>query len=104
WHDESLGHGPGYRYRGPGGQLHEIFWEVERYVAPPHLKSTLPIRPQRYAPRGVAARQLDHATFPTRDVMADARWYSNTLGYRFMEYTVNDETGGPFFAEITTKE
>ena len=34
WFDESVGHGPAYQYRSPGGHLHELFWEVERYQAP----------------------------------------------------------------------
>src|SRR3954469_2119320 len=28
WEDGSTGHGPAYRYRAPGGHLHEVLWEV----------------------------------------------------------------------------
>jgi catechol 2,3-dioxygenase len=52
WHDGSTGHGAAYRFRGPGGQLSEVFWEVERWQAPPELASTYPNRPQRFMPRG----------------------------------------------------
>jgi catechol 2,3-dioxygenase len=88
WVEPSLGQGETFRYAGPGGHVHELFWEVERYVAPPGLKSPFPNRPQRFVPRGVAARQIDHVTVATADPGADAEWYSDTLGHRFMEYTV----------------
>src|SRR5262249_53099374 len=39
WHEHTPGHGRAYHFRGPGGHLNEIFWEVERYVAPPELHS-----------------------------------------------------------------
>jgi catechol 2,3-dioxygenase len=104
WVDESFGHGPAFRYRGPGGQLHELFWEADWYEAPPELRSVFPIRPQRYEPRGAAVRQLDHCTFPTPDIMADAAWYCEQLGYRFMEYTVVEGTDHAFFAELSTNE
>jgi catechol 2,3-dioxygenase len=91
WHDDAVGHGPAFRYRSPGGHLHELFWEVERYVPPPELASPFPNRPQRYVPRGVAARCLDHVTVATIDPETDARWFRDTLGHRFMEYTVIPE-------------
>ena len=105
WHERSEGHGPAYRYRGPGGHLHEVFWEVERWKAPPELAAPFPNRPQRFAPRGIAARQLDHVTVTTADIMGDVAWYRETLGYRFMEWTVLDEASDVVvFAMVTTNE
>ncbi|MBV8217463.1 MAG: VOC family protein [Solirubrobacterales bacterium] len=105
WYEDAIGHGPAYRYRGPGGHLHELFWEVERWVAPPELASPYPNRPQRFEPRGVAARQLDHVTVMTGDVMGDVAWYRDTLGFRFMESTVPDEHPDVVvFAMVTTNE
>src|SRR5262249_15200721 len=88
WYEGSVGHGPAYRYRSPGGHLHEVFWEVERYKAPPELASPFPNRPQRYVPRGAAVRCIDHVTVSTADPEGDAYWLRDTLGHRFMEYTV----------------
>src|SRR6266567_7426903 len=34
WHDGDIGHGPAYRFRGPGGHLVEVFWEVDWYQPP----------------------------------------------------------------------
>jgi catechol 2,3-dioxygenase len=105
WHEGGPGHGPAYRYRGAGGHVHEIFWEVERWSAPPELKSPFPNRPQRFEPRGVAARHLDHVTLMTKDVMSDVAWYRDTLGFRFMEWTVLDEQSDlVVFAMLTNNE
>lgn len=91
WTNGDVGHGRAYRYRGPGGHLHEIFWDVERFVPSPAMAPTFPSRPQRYAPRGVAARNIDHVTVASQGVQADVAWYRDTLGHRFMEYTVSEE-------------
>lgn len=34
WLESSFGHGRAYRFTGPGGHQHEIFWDVDRAVAP----------------------------------------------------------------------
>ena len=87
WVEDAVGHGPAYRYRGPGGHLHEIFWETERYEAPAAERSPFPNRPQRFRPRCVAPRQIDHVTVLTADPKADAEWYAATLGSTFTEWT-----------------
>jgi catechol 2,3-dioxygenase len=105
WVEGGLGHGPAYRYRGPGGHPHELFWEVERYRAPAELQSDFPARPQRHTGRGVGPRQLDHVTVVTRDPYGDSEWYRDTLGYRFMEYTLlADESDVVVFTMMTTNE
>jgi len=105
WHEHTPGHGRAYRFRGPGGHLNEIFWEVEHYVAPPELRSTYPARPQRFTGRGVAPRQIDHVTVASIDVMGDTNWYCDNLGFRFMEYTVPDEVPNlVVFTQTTTNE
>jgi catechol 2,3-dioxygenase len=104
WFENSVGHGPAYRYRGPGGHLHELFWELEKYEPPAEMRSTYPSRPQRYVPRGVAPRQIDHVTLATAEPLADAEWYRDTLNYTFTEYTVLDDADLPVFAMVTNNE
>jgi len=105
WRDADLGHGPAYRFTSPGGHEQEVFWEVERYQAPPELASPFPARPQRFVPRAITARHLDHVTVHTFDVMEDAGWYGEKLGFRFMEWTtLGDEADTAVFAMITNNE
>ena len=35
WQKPVVGHGAAYRFRAPGGQLHEVFWESERLSSAP---------------------------------------------------------------------
>lgn len=105
WLEQSVGHGRAYRFRGPGGHLNEVFWEIERYQAPPELKSTYPARPQRFTGRGAALRMIDHVTVCSQDVMKDIYWYRDTLGIRFTEYSVPDAHPDlVVFALLTTNE
>ena len=51
WFEDAVGHGRAYRYRGPGGQVHELFYDDERHTPPAGMESPFPDRPQRYVPR-----------------------------------------------------
>lgn len=104
WRDSSIGHGPAFQYRGPGGHLHEIFWEIESYVPPPELRSSYPDRPQRYVPRGAAPRMVDHITIMTADPLGEAHWHRDHLGSTFTEWTVLDEADTPVFAMSSNNE
>jgi catechol 2,3-dioxygenase len=104
WLDDEIGHGAAYRFRAPSGQMLEIFWDVERWQAPPELASTYPSRPQKVGTRGCALRQIDHISVPcVAELMPTTEWFCETLGFRFMEYTVTDDDE-PFFTMITTNE
>jgi catechol 2,3-dioxygenase len=106
WVDPSVGHGRAFQYRSPaGGHLHEIFWDVDRYVPPAGMEPRHPNRPQRFVPRGVAARCIDHVTITTPDPDGDAKWFRDTLGHRYTEYTVTpDNPDFPVFAFTTVCE
>ena len=90
WQKATIGHGPAYQFHAPGGQLHEVFWESERYVPPAELAPKVPNRPQQYLTRGAGARRIDHVTFNTDDPFRDAKWFQDTLGFRFMEFAKLD--------------
>jgi catechol 2,3-dioxygenase len=108
WCDPVLGHGRAYRFRSPGGNLHEVFWDVDRFVAAGDQRSTMPNRAQRLMPVGAAARQIDHITFVTPRIMDDVAFWRDTLGDRFMEYAVaNSEESADeevVFAEVSSNE
>jgi catechol 2,3-dioxygenase len=105
WFEDSVGHGPAYRFTSPGGHVNELFWENELYEPPPGMESPYPDRPQRFAPRGVAPRQIDHVTVLTKDPIRDAEWFRDTLGSTFTEYTMlNEESDLVVFAMSTNNE
>ena len=105
WHDDTPGHGPAYRFRNPGGHRQEIFWETQLYVPPAELKPHYPNRPQRNRQRGLAARTLDHVTIASANLMENLHWYRDTLGFRFMEWTVlDDQPDVAVFGMLTTCE
>jgi catechol 2,3-dioxygenase len=103
WIEGSPGHGRAYRFKGPGGHVHEVFWEVERFQAPEGRRSTYPERPERRGSRGVSPRQLDHLTVAMKDIMSAAPWYRDTLGFRWMAYNQLDN-GPVVFGVLTTNE
>lgn len=105
WHDKSVGHGRAYRFRGPAGHLHEVFWDVERFKAPNEMRSTYPDRPQRFSGKGISPRQIDHVTLNAKDVMKACEWYRDTLGFRFMGYTpLEHDPKIAVFGVVTTNE
>jgi len=90
WIGGDQGHGPAYRFLSPGGHINEVFWEVERWQAPPDLKSTLPDRPQKYTGRGAAVRWLHHVNLATSDVRACSEFFQQHLGFFHRAYVVPD--------------
>lgn len=105
WVKDGVGTGPAFRYRGPGGHLQEVFWEVDRPPVSADRRSTLPSRPRQRPVRGCAVRQLDHVSLAVPgDMIEVAEWYRDVLGYRFMEYTVFDDSEECFFAMVSTNE
>jgi catechol 2,3-dioxygenase len=105
WTDGNAGRGRAFQFTSPGGHGHEIFWDVERYTPPADQQSTFPNRRQKYSPRGIAARQIDHVTIATDDVLRDVHWFRDNLDFRFMEYTLLDESSElPFFAMVSSTE
>ena len=63
--------GPAYRFRDPDGHPFELYYEVERYAPPEHLRPALKNQPQRYTGRGAAVKRLDHVNVLSADVRAD---------------------------------
>ncbi len=91
WTDGDLGHGPAYSFLDPDGHRLELFWESERYVAPPELRPALKNQPQRYPGRGVGVRHLDHVNFLAVDPGENRAFLEQTLGLRLTEQIVLDD-------------
>ena len=101
WIEDSYGHGPAYRFEGPGGHPTEVFWEVDRAQPPGGEESPWPDRPQRAGTRGVGARLVDHITLTTPDVTESSRWYRDALGFRTMA-AIQFADGAPWMFTVNT--
>ena len=101
WIEGQYGHGRAFRFVGPGGHTHELFWDVDRAVAPAEERSTYPERPQRKATHGIGVRILDHVTITTPDVKQMGEWIRDKVGSRIMA-AVEPTPGAPWVFAVTT--
>ncbi|MGO2096972.1 MAG: VOC family protein [Candidatus Microbacterium stercoravium] len=85
WHDGDLGHGAAYRFAGIGGHVQEVYFETEKYVAPPGEEPYLPNQAQRFIPHGAAAAHIDHINVLVPDVAAASAFQQETLGFKLRE-------------------
>ncbi len=107
WTDGDRGRGRSYRFRDPDGHVFELYFDVERYEAPEHLKPSLKNQPQRYVGRGAAVKRLDHVNVLAADVRANREFAVDALGYRLYERVeLNDgtESGAWMSASIAAHE
>jgi catechol 2,3-dioxygenase len=91
WTDGDYGHGQTYRFTGPDGHQMEIFYEVEKYRVPAHLKPSLKNQPQKFAAKGAAVTQLDHINLLSSDVDSDSSFLRNQLGFKLSEEAITDQ-------------
>jgi catechol 2,3-dioxygenase len=101
WVESSVGHGRAFRYHAPVGRhVHEIFWETERYEAPPEkAEPDFQNRPQRFPARGAQARYIDHVTVASPDMKRDIAFFQ-TLGQRHTAQ-ISPDPGFTVFATMT---
>src|SRR5262249_41485299 len=88
---EDIAHGPAYRCATPDGHAVELYWETRRFTATPDIATAFKNQPQRYVPRGIAPRRLDHLNILARDVQATRRFFHELLGLRLTEQIVFDD-------------
>jgi catechol 2,3-dioxygenase len=91
WRDGDIGHGPAYRFTDPDGHAMEIYYEAERYQAPPGERAALKNQPQRYPGRGVGVRRLDHVNVLCQEVTPNRIFMEERLGFRLREQVVLDD-------------
>jgi catechol 2,3-dioxygenase len=82
WREGDLGRGPSYRFHDPDGHVFELYYEVERYSPPEHLRPAFKDLPQKYTGRGCAVKRLDHVNLLSADVRANREFAVDALGYR----------------------
>jgi catechol 2,3-dioxygenase len=79
-----------YHFRDPDRHPMAIYFEEEKYRAPPQLRSTLKNLPMKYVGRGVNVRRLDHLAVLCRDVPLNRRFAQELLGFRLHEQVLFD--------------
>jgi catechol 2,3 dioxygenase len=81
-----LGHGAAIRFTAPYVEApFELFWEVERPLAPAGQRSRLPTNASRF--RGAAPRRIDHINLSTAsaDISPADAWVREQLGFKRRE-------------------
>jgi catechol 2,3-dioxygenase len=68
-----------------------LYWETQRFAATPDVATAFKNQPQRYVPRGIAPRRLDHLNVLARDVTPTRRFFHELLGMRLTEQIIFDE-------------
>ncbi len=91
WSNGDFGRGRSYRFRDPDGHIMEIYYEEQKFVAPPALHSTLKNLPQKYTGRGVGVRRVDHLALLASDVEANRKFATELLGFQLREQVRYDQ-------------
>jgi catechol 2,3-dioxygenase len=87
----SKGHGDAVRFLTAGGLPMELYWEVEAYEAPDHLRSQYPAHPSKRPTKGAAPRRFDHVTCSVGDVVAEQEWICDVMGLYHRYYAMKPD-------------
>ena len=90
WTEGDLGHGRAFRFHDPDAHVFELYFDTNKYVAPPSERPALKNQPQRNHGRGCAVRRLDHLNLLAQDVSAIRDFLPRALGSRITEQIVLD--------------
>jgi catechol 2,3-dioxygenase len=99
WTDGDLGHGRSYRFRDPDDHVFEIYFDTNKYQAPPAERPSLKNQAQRQHGRGCNVRRLDHLNLLAQDVNVIRDFMQKALGSRVTEQIQLDSgaLGGCWF-------
>jgi catechol 2,3-dioxygenase len=91
WIEGDAGHGRAYQFLDPDGHLLELYYDADRYQAPPELQPALKNQPQRYPARGISVRGLDHVNLLGVDPGENRIFLEEQLGFRLTEQIMLDD-------------
>jgi catechol 2,3-dioxygenase len=91
WVDGRAGTGRTYLTTDPDGHEIALYYETERYTAPPHLAPGLKNQPQAKPTHGVGVRRLDHVNYLGAEVEPNVEFTEHVLGARPTEQIVMDD-------------
>jgi len=90
WRSDDFGHGPAYRFPSPDGHQVEVYYETEKFHPVGDQIPGFKNMPQRYCPRGIAPKRLDHINLLAQDIKACRLFFHELLGMRVTEQIVFD--------------
>lgn len=93
WIDGDIGHGRAYQFEDPDGHKMELYYEVQKYVAPPNLHPKLINAPQKFTGRGCSVKRIDHVNVMCSNVTPNREFIQNTLGFHLRELLQPEEGG-----------
>jgi catechol 2,3-dioxygenase len=90
WVEDSVGHGPSYRFTDPDGHVMEVYYETQWYqdMAPENMRPALKNQASRYQDKGIGVRRIDHVALFAADVRPNREYLQETLGGRVTEQIV----------------
>lgn len=94
---EQTGIGEAIRFRMPTGHRFEMYYDVDKPLAPEAERSVLKNQVYRSWNRGIAPRRIDHVNLWTSHNPSSAHeWLANRLGFKLREYVRagNDQVVG----------
>lgn len=91
WRPAEFGHGPAYRFLSPDDHQVEIYYETEKFKPTGDQVPGFKNMPQRYCPRGIAPKRLDHINLLAQDIKACREFFHDLLGLRITEQIVFEE-------------
>ncbi|GAA3224347.1 catechol 2,3-dioxygenase [Pseudonocardia petroleophila] len=94
WTTGDIGVGRTFAFDTPDGHAMELVWDVEKYVAPPELRSPILTRRSRRPLQGLPPRRMDHVNLMASDVTAQKELLEQTLGFETRERVIDAAGGG----------
>lgn len=91
WTDGEFGYGKTYRFTTPDGHDMRLLWEVEKYQAPPELRSKILSRPSKKPLRGLPVKRIDHLNLLASDVTPVKQSLERYLGMQTRERVVDGQ-------------
>ncbi len=91
WTEDEFGYGKTLRFDSGDGHRLSLLWEVERYQAPPELRSKILCRPSRKPLQGLPIKRLDHVNLLAGDVTPVKKLFERHLGFQTRERVVDGD-------------
>lgn len=91
WNDEEFGYGMTLRFKSPDGHDLSLVWDVEKYQAPPELRSKILCRPSKKPLQGLPVKRLDHLNLMASDITPVRELFERNLGFQTRERVVDGD-------------